>query len=225
MRNSWIGGKRKSIWNLTSSQKSEGSESLSCVCIPDDGRKCQHHRDGVCVGGVVMNQGQESVKLHRRGLEGQPRVGLSDDEVVNHKPMLIAQLHWDGSTSLTLAAFPNNKVLKVGYILNSSLLYSNFLTPVSFMCKICAASSLSTEGRNQMGWDLIKNNQLVLEVLVKLQVRSSVQVKVLVLAWRDTVIKQATPQTWHPSMVPSPSCIANWSLRNPQIWSQEAQEF
>ena len=33
----------------------------------------------------------------------------------------------------------------------------------------------------------------MLEVLVKLQVRSSVQVKVLVLAWRDTVIKQATP--------------------------------
>ena len=64
------------------------------------------------MGGVVVDQGQEGVKLHRRRLQGQPRVGLPNDEVVHNKAMLIAKLHRYGSASVTLAAFTDNKVLK-----------------------------------------------------------------------------------------------------------------
>ena len=46
-------------------------------------------------------------------------------------------------------------------VINLTIDKRAFFTPVSFMCRIWAASSLSTSGRNQMGCDLMSLSRLV----------------------------------------------------------------
>ena len=104
---------------LTSAQQSQGCEPLSGVCVADDGGKAEAHwHRGLGQTHVVIHQGQQTVKLQTGAL--QPELclpsglvtGLLDYEVVHHKAMVIAKLHWQGCALLPLAASSHNEVLK-----------------------------------------------------------------------------------------------------------------
>ena len=103
------------------------------------------------MGQVVVDQGEDRVKLHHRRLQRHLGVVLLDDEVVHHEAMLISQLHRDCCVPLILTAFSDDEILKQKSheLINHDL--SGDLTPVSLRCSIWAASSLSTVGRNQIG--------------------------------------------------------------------------
>ena len=57
------------VLQLTSAKESKGGEALPRVRVAEDGGEGQHHRQAVHLGHVVVDQGQQGIKLQAGALQ------------------------------------------------------------------------------------------------------------------------------------------------------------